>query len=249
MSSLSLPPRSGAWAVELANEGADRANFFAVCGVVGVFGIFFGLGLSAAPLLFGGIFLAISALLSNGLCLWYIEEKTPLSKRSFIPTVTNLTSVYYNKQFVIFISAMVFIYFINTVPVLYLFFLTYVMDQGEDMATLLYLLSVGGFVIMGFFAMPMAPRLIVKYGKLAVADFCLKSMVVLGTLMFVASFIHPAMVVAVFSVVGFNAALSGWLIDNIMDNRIETCADVYIYSGSYSYSYSYTYRSGTIIYQ
>jgi Na+/melibiose symporter-like transporter len=195
--------------VELANEGADRANFFAVCGVVGVFGIFFGLGLSAAPLLWGGVFLSFAALLSNALCLWYIDEKTPLSKRSFIPTVTNLKSVLWNRQFVIFISSMIFIYFINTIPALYLFFLTYVMGQSEDAATLTYLLSVGGFVIMGFFAMPMAPYLIAKYGKLVVAAGTLKCMIVMGVLMFVASFIHPGMVVAVFSVVGFNAALSG----------------------------------------
>lgn len=199
----------GAWAVELANEGADRANFFAVCGVVGVFGIFFGLGLSAAPLLFSGFFLALVAILSNSLCLWCIEEKTPLSKRSFIPTVTNLKSVFWNRQFVVFICAMLFIYFINTVPALYLFFLTYVMDQSEDAATMSFLLSVGGFVIMGFFAMPLAPGLVKKYGKIVVADATLKSMVVLGILMFIASFVHPAMVIAVFSVVGFNAALSG----------------------------------------
>ena len=197
--------------MELANEGADRANLFTVCGIIGVIGIFFGLGLSAAPLIIGAFFLASAILVANGLCLWFIEEKTPLSKRSFIPTVTNLRSVFWNSQFVIFICAMVFIYFINTVPGLYLFFLTYVMDQGEDSATLLFLLSVGGFVIMGFVAMPLAPRLILKYGKRAVADFALKMMVVCGVLMFVASFIHPAMVVAVFSVVGFNAALAGEL--------------------------------------
>jgi Na+/melibiose symporter-like transporter len=95
------------------------------------------------------------------------------------------------------------------VPALYLFFLTYVMDQSEDAATMSFLLSVGGFVIMGFFAMPLAPGLVKKYGKIVVADATLKSMVVLGILMFIASFVHPAMVIAVFSVVGFNAALSG----------------------------------------
>lgn len=149
------------------------------------------------------------AIITNSMCLWCIAEKTPLAKRSFIPTVANLKSIAWNRQFVVFISAMIFIYFINTVPTLYLFFLRYVMHQSEDAATLSYLFSVAGFVVMGFFAMPLAPKLVAKYGKIRVASVTLKSMSGLGVVMFVGSFTHPAVIVAVFSVVGFFAALAG----------------------------------------
>lgn len=174
-----------------------------------MFGIFLGLGLSAAPLVLGGILLSFLCLTFNSLCLWFIDERTPMSKRCFIPTVTNLKSVLWNRQFVVYICGMCFIYFINTVPALYLFFLTYVLDESKENATVLYLLSVGGFVLTGFVAMPMAPRLIAKYGKSAVVDCNLKAMIGLGVLLFVATYVHPAMVVVVFSIVGFGAALGG----------------------------------------
>ena len=195
--------------MELANEGADRANFFTICGVVGVIGVFIGLGLSALPLVIGGIFLAAATIISNVLCLLHVEEKTPLSKRSFVPTVTNLKSVFWNQQFNILIGALVFVYFINTVPALFLFFLKYAMGLSQDAAELTYLLCLATFVLMGFVAMPLCPRLIAKYGKITMGDAVLKSFAVLGILFFISSYIHAALIVVIFGFIGFVASTSG----------------------------------------
>ena len=88
-----------AWNMELANEEVDRGKLYATLTAMGVLGILLGLGLTAVPLVYSGVLLSVLVLVFNIANVIAIPEGTPMDKRCFIPTITNICSVMWNSQY------------------------------------------------------------------------------------------------------------------------------------------------------
>mmetsp|Transcript_593 Transcript_593/g.984 ORF Transcript_593/g.984 Transcript_593/m.984 type:complete len:703 (+) Transcript_593:129-2237(+) len=197
-----------AWNIELANEEVDRGNLYSTVTAMGVLGILIGLGLTAIPLVVDGVILSLSLIVWNAANLCFIPEGTPLIKRCFIPTVTNISSVLWNTQYCIYLGAMTCLWFVNSIPGLLLFFLRFCVGQNDNGAAMSYTFCVGGFIFVGFLALPCIPKLISARGKIFVSNMALGGLVVLGVIFFGVSYTNPYAVIAVFSIVGFFATMS-----------------------------------------
>jgi Na+/melibiose symporter-like transporter len=99
--------------------------------------------------------------------------------------------------------AMSFVWFLNSIPAILLFFLRFCVNLNEDQATSAYTFSLAVFIFVGMCALPLIPKMISVKGKLFASNVALIGLLVAGTIFFIVSYINVYLVVIVFGSVGF----------------------------------------------
>ena len=191
-----------AWGVELASEVMDRNKLYSVSTFCGLMGVFIGILLTLFPLWLGGITTAIIIIISMFFSVTYLPDNTPLGKRAFIPLIANIRSVLWNTQFNIYLLASSFMYFINTIPALLVFFIKYCMHITGDGAKTDYTIAVFLFIVMGLIAIPFMPYIVKTFGSLRSLRSSFLAAAVLGVIMFFSSYISVILFIITFGTAG-----------------------------------------------
>lgn len=103
---------------------------------------------------------------------------------------------------------MSFVWVLNSIPAILLFFLRYCVNQDEDQAKSAYTYCLIAFIFTGMCALPIVPKIIDKRGKLFASTIALSGLVVAGVIMFIVSYINVLLVIIVFGTVGFFSTMS-----------------------------------------
>lgn len=189
------------WGVELAQQPDERCRLYATTTGVGFVGIFLGIALTLFPLQLAGVVGAVLLISCVALDLIYLPDNIPIAKRTTIPTLTNIQSVFWNKQFRTYIYASACVYTINTVPFLYLYFLVFACGLSHSLASTYYTVSVLAFVIMGMATLPFIGKFL-SFGKVFCMRTILLVVVAFAVGLFAASYGSAWMVVVLFGMVG-----------------------------------------------
>jgi len=191
-----------AWGVELASEVSDRNNLYSISTGCSFAGVFLGLVFALLPLKIAAVVLTGTMVLAIILAVLQLPDNTPLTKRAFIPTVANMSSVFWNSQFVIYLVASCFTAILNTIPPLMMFFIKFCMDIKGDAIARWYSTCVAVFVVMGVVVLPFMRQLVDRFGSLACVKFAIGVAAAMGLVMFVFSYVDMIFIVVAFGLVG-----------------------------------------------
>lgn len=103
---------------------------------------------------------------------------------------------------------MSFLWFLNSIPSILLFFLRYAVHQDEDQAKSAYTYCLVTFIFIGMCALFVIPSIIEKKGKIFASGVALWGLFVAGIIMFIVSYVNVVLVIVVFGSVGFFATMS-----------------------------------------
>jgi hypothetical protein len=103
---------------------------------------------------------------------------------------------------------MSFIWFLNSIPSILIFFLRYAVHQDEDQAKSAYTYCLIAFIFIGMCSLLIIPKIIHNHGKLFASNVSLTGLFLSGILMFIVSYINVYLVIIVFGTVGFFATMS-----------------------------------------
>jgi Na+/melibiose symporter-like transporter len=95
----------------------------------------------------------------------------------------------WNSQYRIYLATLTWVWFVNSVPGLLLFFLRYCLHLSESAAEAAYTMCLAAFIFTGFCALPCIPKIISSKGKKYAASVALLGLVVLGPIFFTVSYI------------------------------------------------------------
>jgi Na+/melibiose symporter-like transporter len=126
-----------------------------------------------------------------------------MEKRGFIPTITNISSVMWNGQFRVYLTANIFLSFLSSVTPLLLFFFRFAMDLSSDAAGSYNIACIIAFFIAGLVSLPITPYFLRRFGKLTVLRTVLLILAALGLAMLGISYWNPIGIVVGYGVVGF----------------------------------------------
>ena len=210
-----------AWNMELSNEEVDRSKLYSTMTAVGVVGILLGLAMTTFPLVVNAAIVSVGIFVSSVANVILIPEGTPMEKRCFVPMVTNISSVIWNKQYLVYLGTLSMVWFVNSVPPLLMFFLRFVVGQNDSGAKMSYTFCLAAFILVGFVALPCVPKLIEFRGKIFTANLALYGLMACGVVMFGASYWSPYAVIAVFGTVGFFATLSNTVFNVIAADIVD----------------------------
>lgn len=213
--SIGLRVAQEAWAVELVEEGLERSKLYAMATLLGIVGIGLGLALTAVPLAIAGLIAAILIVASNVCLICFLSDNTLMHKRTFIPTIANISSVLWNQQFLIVLSLLMCIWFINTIPSLFMFFLRFAVDLSKDDAETYYAVCIAAFVVTGLLSLPFVSKSIAYKGKLFVLRTTLLCVVGAGVLLFLATYVNVVLVVLIFGLVGGGTTIANVILSII----------------------------------
>jgi Na+/melibiose symporter-like transporter len=161
------------------------------------------------PLALGAAVGGISIMLATILGLLYLPDNTPMEKRGFIPTITNISSVMWNSQFRVFLGAIIFISFLSSTTPLLLFFFRFVMDLSSEQAASYNIACIIAFFIAGLLSLPVTPYFLRRFGKLTVLRTVLLILAALGLAKLGISYWSPIGIVVTYAIVGFVATCAG----------------------------------------
>jgi Na+/melibiose symporter-like transporter len=155
-----------------------------------------------------GLIGSIAIITFCSLSLVYLPDNVGMGKRSFVPTIANFSSVMWNSEFKIFLSALVFIWFISVLPTMLLYLFMYPMGSDSSEATGQYSFSLIAFIVAGFFAFPCIPLVVKRFGILAMARYLCVVVAVLAAAIFLGSYSSFIIIVLCMAVLGFVVAMA-----------------------------------------
>jgi hypothetical protein len=103
---------------------------------------------------------------------------------------------------------MSFVWFLNSIPSILLFFLRYAVHQDEDQAKSAFTYCLVAFIFIGMCALLVIPKIIHDKGKLFASGVALWGLFFAGILMFIVSYVNVYLVIIVFGSVGFFATMA-----------------------------------------
>jgi Na+/melibiose symporter-like transporter len=98
---------------------------------------------------------------------------------------------------------MSFIWFLNSIPAILIFFLRFAVHQDEDEAKSAYTYCLITFIFIGMCALLVISKIIAKKGKLFASGIALWGLFFAGIAMFIVSYLNVILVIIVFGSVGF----------------------------------------------
>lgn len=205
-----------AWGVELATEVEERNKLYTVSAGCNFVGVFMGIILTLCPLWLAGSIAAILALTAMFAALIYLPDSTPMHKRAFIPTLCNIKSVLWNSQFRVYLGASTFMFFINTIPALLVFFIKYCLHYDADEAKAYYTMTVAAFVILGVSVLPFMKYILKTFGTLNAMRWTYICAAIMGILLFIASYVNVYFFVVIFGSAGMFSTVANVVL-NIMN--------------------------------
>lgn len=210
-----------AWGVELASEVADRNSLYSISTACSFAGVFLGLIFAVLPLKIAAVVLTGIMVVAIILAVLQLPDNTPLTKRAFVPTVANMTSVFWNSQFLIYLVASCFIAILNTVPQLLMFFIKFAMGIHGDQIAFWYSACVAVFVIMGVMVLPFMRKLVDKFGTLPLVKLAIGVAAAMGMVMLVFSYVHIIFIVIAFGLVGMFSTVANVVLSIIYAECID----------------------------
>jgi len=191
-----------AWGVELVSDVGERSKLYSVTTGCSFGGVVVGLLLANISLKISAVVIPVVLLACVVLCCLHLPDKTPLDKRAFVPTVTNISSVFWNSQFLIYLIATSLVASVNTIPPLVIFFLKYCMGIASENLSMGYSLCIGTFAAMGVASLPFVKTVVDRYGTLLSLKVCLLVAAFMGFVVLGCSYGSIYMIVACFGIIG-----------------------------------------------
>lgn len=197
-----------AWGVELVTEVGERSKLYAVSTGCSFGGVVIGLMLANISLKMSAVIVPFVLLLGIALCCLHLPDNTPFEKRAYLPTVVNISSVFWNSQFLVYLVASSLVAFVNTLPSLVIFFIKYCVGVASGSLTEYYSACIGAFACGGVIALPFMKSVVDSYGTLDSLKVCLLVAAVMGLAIFACSYVSIFLIVACFSLIGLFSTIA-----------------------------------------
>ena len=140
---------------------------------------------------------------------WGVELASDIMDRNQLYSISTFCGfsgiflgVLWNKQFVIYLIASCFVYFINTLPALLMFFFKYCVSVNKANVSTYYTIGLACFILLGLSSLSFTTYLIKNYGCIHCLRCCFIVAIILGIAMFIVSYYSVYLFIAVFGLVG-----------------------------------------------
>jgi Na+/melibiose symporter-like transporter len=210
-----------AWGVELVSDVGERSMLYAYTTGCSFGGVFAGLVLANFPLQLSAFIVPCILAVGISLCVFHLPDSTPLSKRAFVPTMTNVSSVFWNSQFMVYLVASSFVAFINTLPSLVMFFIRYCVGIGTTNLTKYYSACIGAFGVMGIAGLPLIKGIVEKHGTLSCVKSCLAVAAAMGLAVLGCSYVSIYLIIACFGIIGLFSTMANVVLAIIYAQSID----------------------------